>query len=609
MRSDLAFRYRCGVATAAFSLLMSVASLAADNAAMPAREQRDDALRSFLDAGFDKEVALSPQTEAELGIARDQDRLDDKSNAARLRFVELLEAQRDEMRRRFPASALGPEGQLNASLFEAKVERARTAYAWRNHGPFSIDGGAGESATFLVSRHQIGSVADAENYIARLRDIERVLDQLAERLDSQRKLGITPTARQIDRLIRPLQPYTAGAPFEQGPDGVLLADFKSKIAALKLPAQQQADLTARATAALLTEARRGRDRFSAAVHAMAARSRSSDGVWSLPNGDAYYAAALRHWNTTDMTADEIHQLGLSEVERIKGEMNKVLRQVGFNGSLSSFFEMIRTDPRFHYSNDDAGRAQYLSDARRDLDAALAASPRFFRTMPKATIEVRAVEKWRETAPTAYYDPVAHDGTRPGVLYINLVDLTQAQKVQVAAIVHHEGVPGHHFQIALAQERTDLPKFRRFEIGYGAYIEGWALYAEHLADEMGLYDDPYSRFGMLSLEIWRACRLVVDTGIHAKRWTRDQAIAYLDANSSMSHLDIEKEVDRYIALPGQATAYTIGQVRILNLRAHAEQALGARFDIRDFHNAVLRNGALPLNLLQAQVKDWVADQKQ
>lgn len=569
--------------------------------------QQDAALQSFLNASFDDEVALSPQIEAALGIPRHQDRLDDKSDAARLRHVKLLEAQRAEMRRSFPPEALGPEGRLNALLFEARVERAREGHTWRHHiAPFSIDGGPEESASFLIGRHTIASVDDAEHYIARLREVRRVLGELAERLDHQRELGIAPTARQIQRLRRALQPYSAGAPFTDGVDGPLLADFKKKVTTLGLPAQQEAGLVAEATAALYTEVRDGRERYSAAVDAIASRPRSDDGVWSLPDGDSYYAAALRRWNTTDMTADETHRLGLAEVERITGEMQDVLKHINFTGSLTDFFEEVRTAPRFHYSDDEAGRAQYLDDTQRDLDAALAASPRFFHTLPEASVEVRAIEKWRElNSPVAFYDVASPDGERPGILYMNLVDMTQVQKIERTALVHHESVPGHHYQIALDQERADLPAFRRFEHGYGAYIEGWALYAERLADEMGLYKDPYSRFGMLSLQMWRACRLAVDTGIHAKRWTRTQAISFFETHSSLSRLNIEKEVDRYIGSPGQATSYMIGQIRILELRSRAEAALGPRFDIRDFHDTVLRNGALPLSVLEAQVSQWVA----
>ncbi|MFF3372148.1 DUF885 domain-containing protein [Streptomyces sp. NPDC002680] len=570
--------------------------------------REDEALRQFLDAAFDEEVALSPQTRASLGIAGDQDRLDDKSDAAGLRRVRLLESQRDAMRHRFLADALGPEGRLNAALFEARAERARAEHTWRDHiAPFSIDGGPDESASFLIGRHGIGSVEDARHYIARLRELERVLGELAQRLARQQDLGITWTERQIGRLRLALRPYRAGAPFEPGADGPLLADFRKKIAALGLTSGEEAALVAEATAALTGEVCRGRDRYLSAIDAIAPRPRPRDGVWSLPDGDAYYGAALRRWSTTDMSADEIHRLGLEQVEHIGAEMAEVLRQVGFTGPLSHFQETIRTDPRFQYSDDEPGRAQCLRDTEQALAAALAVSPGFFRSLPKASIEVRAVEEWRAAnSPVAFYDPASPDGERPGTLYVNLADMTQVQKIQLAAIVHHEGVPGHHYQVALDQECADLPKFRRFNVDYGAYVEGWALYSERLGDEMGLYEDPYARFGMLSLQMWRACRLVLDTGIHAKRWTREQAIAYFTANSSLSHLDIEREVDRYIGSPGQATAYLIGQIRILDLRTRAKDALGPDFDIRDFHDAVLGNGAVPLDVLARQVDGWIQE---
>ena len=233
------------------------------------------------------------------------------------------------------------------------------------------------------------------------------------------------------------------------------------------------------------------------------------------------------------------------------------------------------------------------------------APRYFRVLPKAPLEVRAVEKWREgTASTAFYNPPSADGSRPGIYYVNLVDMNQTQKVQVAGISVHEGAPGHHFQIARQQELTGLPKFRKFG-GFGAYMEGWGLYTERLGDEMGVITDPYDRFGMLSLQVWRAIRLVLDTGIHSKRWTREQAIAYFKANSSVSDTDIAREVDRYFNWPGQATSYMVGQLKIAELRRKAERELGDKFDIRDFHEAVLSQGALPLDLLEAQVNAYIA----
>ncbi|MFI5842806.1 DUF885 domain-containing protein [Catenuloplanes sp. NPDC051500] len=559
-----------------------------------------DGLTEFLDAAFDAEVALSPQTAALLGLDHDPGRLDDRSDAGRLRHLELLRSQRAELLRRFPTETLGPEGRLNAAMFTDRVARAEAAFTWRHHiAPGSAIEGPEESAAFLIGKHRIASVENAENYISRVRDIARVLTERAERLDVQRGLGITPTALQITQLRRTLLPY------DDGDGSPLLADFTTKLAALGLPAARHAGLVADATDAVHSEVRAGRERYQAAIDEIAAHPRADDGVWSLPDGDAYYAAALRRWNTTDLTADRIHEIGLAQVEQIHAEMREVMRVLGATGTVADFAEKVRADPQFRYADDAAGHARYLADAERYLAESTAISSRLFRALPKAPIEVRAVESWREAnAPIAFYELPSPDGERPGFFYLNLATIAEAQTIQLPGMVYHEGIPGHHFQIALAQERTDLPRFRRFDIGYGAYVEGWGLYAERLADELGLYGDPYARFGMLSLQLWRACRLVLDTGLHAKRWTRARAIAYFAANSSISHADIEKEVDRYIGLPGQATSYTIGQLRIQDLRTRAETALGPHFDLRDFHDAILADGALPLHLLDTRVDHWI-----
>ena len=289
-------------------------------------------------------------------------------------------------------------------------------------------------------------------------------------------------------------------------------------------------------------------------------------------------------------------------------MEGIKREVGFTGTLEQYFDKIRTDPQFKYPNDEAGRAQYLADATGVISYVMAQAPKYFWKLPKAGLEVRAVEKWREgTAATAFYNQPSADGSRPGIFYVNLIDMNQTQKLQVAAIAAHEGAPGHHFQIARQQEMTGVPKFRRFSL-YGAYTEGWGLYSERLANEMGVYKDPYSRFGMLSLQVWRAIRLVLDTGIHSKKWTREQAIAYFKANSSVSDTDIAREVDRYFNWPGQATSYMIGQLKIAELRKRAQDQLGAKFDIRDFHEAVLSQGSLPLDILEEQVNRYIAAKK-
>jgi uncharacterized protein (DUF885 family) len=293
------------------------------------------------------------------------------------------------------------------------------------------------------------------------------------------------------------------------------------------------------------------------------------------------------------------------VKRIHGEMEQIKTRVGFTGTLQQFFAHIKNGAQFKYPNTDAGRQQYLADANAFIAQVMAKAPQWFGRLPKAPLEVRAVETWRqETAAVAFYNSPSPDGSRPGIYYVNLADMNQVLKPQIEGISYHEGAPGHHFQIALQQELEAMPKFRRFG-GYGAYAEGWGLYAERIGREMGFYQDPYSLFGHLSLELWRAVRLVTDTGLHHKRWTREQAIAYFRANSLLSERDIVKEVERYINNPGQATSYKIGQLRILELRERARQALGERFDIREFHAVVLENGSLPLDILEEQVEAYIA----
>ncbi|WP_281252649.1 DUF885 domain-containing protein [Sphingopyxis indica] len=388
-----------------------------------------------------------------------------------------------------------------------------------------------------------------------------------------------------------------------------MADFRKKVAALDAPEATKARLLADARTALTGPFKHGYDTLVAAIDEIEPQSTGNFGAWHLPDGAAYYADRLKSSTTTDLTADQIHELGLKQVAAIHEEMEAIKREVGFKGTLTQFFDHIRTDPRFKYPDTEAGREAYLADARGVIASVMAAAPRYFRVLPKAALEVRAVEKWREaTAPTAFYNPPSADGTRPGIYYVNLVDMNQTQKVQVAGIAAHEGAPGHHFQIARQQELAGIPKFRKYG-GYGAYMEGWGLYSERLANEMGVYKTPYDRFGMLSLQVWRAIRLVLDTGIHSKRWTREQAIAYFKANSSVSDTDIAREVDRYFNWPGQATSYMVGQLKIAELRGRAESELGPRFDIRDFHEAVLSEGALPLDILEEQVERYIAAKKQ
>jgi uncharacterized protein (DUF885 family) len=583
-------------------------ALAQAPAAVSASIKAEDArLNAFLDAAFDAALALSPESQTALGLKTNYDKLDDYTDAADVRRMALAERQLAEMRARFKPDRLGQQARLSYRLFETQVERARRQHPFRGYAfPVSTNGSpAGDIPVFLVNQHRVDSVADARAYIARIVETERVMREVAQAMRGQAAQGIVPPRMVFKPAREDAAKVISGAPFAAGQDSTLLADFKKKVAALNAPAADKAKLVADATAALAGPFRRGFTTLFAVLDEIEPKAKGNDGAWSLPNGDAYYAARLAQNTTTDLTADQIHRIGLERVAAIRAEMEAVKTRIGHRGTLESFFDAVRTDPEFKFPNTAAGREQYLTQARAVVAKMMAAAPRWFHTLPKAALEVRAVEPWRQdTAPVAFYNSPAPDGSRPGIYYVNLADMGQVQKVQLEGISVHEGAPGHHFQIARAQELQGLPKFRRLG-GYSAYSEGWGLYTERLAKEMGAYTDPNAEFGMLSLQMWRAIRLVTDTGLHSKRWTRERAIDYFKANSSLSPLDIEREVNRYINNPGQATSYMIGQLKIAELRKRAETALGGRFDIRDFHEVVLANGAVPLNVLEDEVNRYIA----
>jgi uncharacterized protein (DUF885 family) len=568
---------------------------------------QDAALLQFLDAAFDAQIALSPESQTHLGFKTNYDKLDDYTDAADVRRQQLAEQQLKDMRARFKPEQLGESARVSYRLFEHQVERDRESFRFRNlRFPVSTNGSpAGAIPVLLINNHKVDSVADAQAYIARIRETERVMREVTATMRKQAAAGIIPNKVNFAPARADARKVVTGAPFDGGADSTVMADFRKKVAALDAPAATKQKLLSDASAALTGPFKRGYDMLFVALDEIEPLSKGNFGAWNLPDGAAYYNDRLKGSTTTSLTADQIHDIGLQQVAAIRQEMEAIKKQVGFTGTLEEFFNHIRTDPKFKYPNTDAGREQYLADARKIIASVMEVAPRYFRVLPKAPLEVRAVEKWREgTASTAFYNPPSADGSRPGIYYVNLVDMNQTQKVQVAGISVHEGAPGHHFQIARQQELTGLPKFRKFG-GFGAYMEGWGLYTERLGDEMGVITDPYDRFGMLSLQVWRAIRLVLDTGIHSKRWTREQAIAYFKANSSVSDTDIAREVDRYFNWPGQATSYMVGQLKIAELRRKAERELGDKFDIRDFHEAVLSQGALPLDLLEAQVNAYIA----
>ncbi|WP_324751091.1 DUF885 domain-containing protein [Sphingomonas sp. LY54] len=586
---------------AAFVPAAAPAQQAAPAAAAQAQSE-DARFLAFLDAAFDEAVARSPETQTALGLKTNYGKLDDYTDAGAAADQALAEAQLKRMKSEFPLDRLNPASQVSYRLFEYNVEQGRIAQEWRRNNyvvtnNFSI---VGSVPTFLMNQHRIDSVADAQAYIARIRETERVLGEVTTRFRAAAERGIVPPKFVFAPVRTDAQNVMAGTS--------LLADFKTKVEKLDAPAATKAKLVADAQAAISGPYQNGYKTIIAALDAIEPKATGNQGVWSLPEGEAYYSAMLGLQTTTPLTGEQIHDIGLAEVARIHKEMQAIMDKIGFKGTLQQFFAELKTNPKYQYSNDAAGRAAYLKDAGAFVDQVMAVSGKYFRQLPKAKLEVRAVEEWRQTtAPIAFYNAPAPDGSRPGIYYVNLSDMRQVLKPQIEGISYHEGAPGHHFQIALAQELAGLPKFRRFG-NYGAYAEGWGLYAERLGKEMGFYQDPISDFGRLSTELWRAVRLVLDSGMHAKKWTREEAIEYFKQNSLLSDRDVVKEVERFLVWPGQATSYKVGQLKILELRAKAERELGPRFDLKDFHDVVLGMGPMPLAVLEQQVDAYIAAKK-
>jgi uncharacterized protein (DUF885 family) len=391
---------------------------------------------------------------------------------------------------------------------------------------------------------------------------------------------------------------------------ILLADFSSKINRDFISKEEQAKMKAEAQQILSTSVKKSYEDLLAYWTALEQKQTADNGVWSLPNGVDYYNYCLKRTTTTDKKADEIYETGIKEVARIQNEMRQIMKKVNFKSdSLQEFFEFVRTDPQFKYSNDDKGRKKILAESDHYIGTFKTTYlDKLFNHQPKAPIVVMQVEKFREkSANGAFYENPAEDGSRPGRFYVNLYNMNDEPSYQMEALCYHEGIPGHHMQIALAQELKDVPKFRRYD-GNTAYIEGWALYSELIPKEVGLYQDPYSDFGRLSMEIFRAARLVVDVGIHSKKWTRQQAIDYFLQNTANAPGDIQKEIERYFLWPGQATGYKVGMLKILELREKSKKELGDKFDIRKFHDVVLMNGAVPLSVLEELVDKWIAETK-
>jgi len=551
----------------------------------------------------------SPMYQSYLGIKEDQDKWDDISEAAAEEELALQKEHLEQVKA-IDESKLNEQTKISWMLMKQKLENEIADYKWRHHNyPVNQMFGMHSSvASLLINQHGISELDDAQDYIARLNGLPGLFDQLAENLELRAEKGIIAPKFVYPYVISDSKNIITGAPFDDGEPSALWKDFTSKVEKLELEESQREELLASAEKAMLESVKPAYEGLITAVEGIAEQATTKDGAWKFPDGEAFYNNALKRTTTTDLTAEEIHEIGLSEMERIHEEMRGIMEEVGFEGTLQEFFVHMRNSEEFVYPNTEEGRKRYLDEATAYIDNMRGRLDELFIKKPKADLIVKAVEPFREkSAGKAFYQQPSMDGTRPGTYYANLYDMAAMPTYQMEALAYHEGIPGHHMQIAIQQELEGIPKFRRFG-RYTAYSEGWGLYTEKLPKEIGLYKDPYSDFGRLAMELWRAVRLVVDTGIHDKKWTREEGIDFYVTNTPNAKSDAVKMVERHIVMPSQATAYKIGMNKILELREKAKSELGDKFDIREFHDVVLGSGPVPLNILEQFVNDYISETK-
>ena len=599
-----------GVETATISA--EAASGEVPDAAQLSETERFNA---WMDERYEEMLQFSPIMLTYLGRKDRYDEFDDISEESAREQTAWRVQTVEDMRANFDYDALTEVGKESWDLWVFETEEAVADLDFMYHGYLfgELGGPEGQFPTFLINLHRVDTEEDLQAYISRIGGVARAMEQVTAMGVTAAEQGIRPPQFAFETAIDRATNVITGLPFNGDVDSPVFADAKRKIAALTeagVISQASADEYMQAVNDALLEA--FQPAYAAYVAWLEAEMVNADevpqGVSALPNGQAYYNHQLAGYTTLGMTAEEVHQLGLQEVARIRDEMEAIRNEVGFEGDLVEFFEFIRTDPQFYFSNTDEGREAYLAETREYLSEIDAKLPEWFGRLPKAGLEVKRVEDFREIDGGAqHYMPGTPDGSRAGVYYVHMSDMSAYSKTDMETVAYHEASPGHHMQISIAQELDDVPIFRT-QANFSVYSEGWALYAEKLAKEMGQFKDPYNDFGRLTAEMWRAIRLVVDTGLHAKGWTQEQAVQYFFDNSAIPEGAVRSEVRRYITTPGQATSYKIGMLKIEELRASAEAELGDQFDIRGFHDVVLDGGALPMPLLELRVNNWIADQK-
>ncbi|AFU69015.1 hypothetical protein P700755_002226 [Psychroflexus torquis ATCC 700755] len=597
-------------------VLLLIIGYSCDKAPEKEKTPNED-LNAWFEEKYEESLQKSPLKLTSLGIKDKYDQIDDLSLDAQIEDANWMQESVDELKKNFEYQSLNKQDQMSYDIWLYQNELLQEGLEYQDVG-YVFDQMTGihtQLPSMLINFHKVDSLEDMQAYVSRIQGTARAINQLVDRAKSQASKNILPPRFALETVLNQSKAIVTGQPFQDTEvNSPLYDDMLRKTDSLltqnKIDDQQAKELRTASREMLLKV-------FQPAYNNLIAWTENEipnaletpTGVSRHPNGKAFYDYTLKTSTTTSLTADEIHNIGLEEVDRIQKEMLNIKNEVGFEGDLQEFFKFVNEDEQFYFPNTDEGRQAYLDEAKQYIDELTKKLPDYFGILPKASLQVKRVEAFREQdgAPQ-HYNAGTPDGSRPGTYYVHLSDMTSMPKTTMEGVAYHEGNPGHHMQISVAQELETVPNFRT-QLGYNAYVEGWALYSEKLAKEMGGYKNPYYDFGRLVNEIWRAIRLVVDTGLHSKGWKEAEAIQYFKDNSSISENAIIAEVQRYMVMPGQATGYKIGMLKIQELRQRAETQLGDRFDIRKFHDIILGSGALPLELLERQVDSWIEVTKQ
>jgi uncharacterized protein (DUF885 family) len=564
---------------------------------------------AFLESVYQRDLARSPQLATEFGSKRGDDRWDDTSEAALAADAAQVRGDLRAAKTRFAYASLDPASQLQYRVFLDERQLLLDRYRWRDHF-YALNQIVGlhiDVPGTLTGQQPLATEQDAHDYIQRIRAVQPAFRQLRMHMERQAAKGIFMPKSVYPLLVEGAQNVITGAPHDAGPDSPIFADFKRRVALLDIPADARERLVEAARVALVRQLQPQYERLIALLKAQAARSPISGGVWQLPDGDAFYAFLIRQFTTTDMTPAQIHEMGLAEVARAQAEIAVLMSRVGFKGTVQEFMAQTKADPRNYATDDEAGRAAYLARARAIVAAMQAKITDAFEASAPLPLRIIRTEAYKEaSSPPGFYEAGSADGSRPGTVYLNLSNMHVLPLYELEDLLYHEGIPGHHMQISTILVDASIPQLRKVNEWWqdSAFVEGWGLYAERLAKDLGFYQDPYAEFGLLSGELWRASRLVVDSGLHYKHWTREQAIRYLNDNTPSAQETNVRAVDRYLAVPGQATSFMVGMRQFVSERERARQALGSRFDLREYHKQALGSGYIPLWALDQKISAWI-----